>query len=81
MSAPSITKATVNYQNVESAEKIAKRTELRVDKQEQTITGIIGQQTETGNKLTEIEQTIDGITQTVSSVETKVETVEDVYKR
>lgn len=77
MSAPSITKATVNYQNVESAEKIAKRTELRVDKQEQTITGIIEQQTETGNKLTEIEQTIDGITQTVSSVETKVETVED----
>ena len=77
MSAPSIIKATVAYQNVESAEQIAKRTELRVDKQEQTITGIIEQQTEQGQKLTEVEQTIDGITQTVSSVETKVEQVED----
>lgn len=77
MSAPSIIKATVAYQNVESAEQIAKRTELRVDKQEQTITGIIEQQTEQGQKLTQVEQTIDGITQTVSSVETKIEQVED----
>lgn len=77
MSAPSITKATVNYQNVATAEQIAKRTELRVDKQEQKIVGIIEQQTETGNKLTQVEQTVDGITQTVSSVETKVETVEN----
>ena len=66
MSAPSLTKATVEYQNVASAEQIAKRTELRVDKQEQTITGIIEQQTETGNKLTKVEQDIDGIKQTVS---------------
>ena len=77
MSAPSIIKATVAYQNVESAEQIAKRTELRVDKQEQTITGIIEQQTEQGQKLTEVKQTVDGITQKVSSVETKVEQVED----
>ena len=77
MSAPSITKATIEYQNIESAEQIAKKTELRVDKQEQTITGIITQQTETSEKLTEVEQTIDGITQKVSSVETKVETVEN----
>lgn len=77
MSAPSIIKATVAYQNVESAEQIAKRTELRVDKQEQTITGIIEQQTEQGQKLTEVKQTVDGITQTVSSVETKIEQVED----
>ena len=76
MSAPSLTKATVNYQNVETAEQIAKRTELRVDKQEQTITGIIKQQTETGNKISQVEQTVDGITQTVSNVEEKVETVE-----
>ena len=77
MSAPSITKATIEYQNIESAEQIAKKTELRVDKQEQTITGIITQQTETSEKLTEVKQTIDGITQKVSSVEEKVETVED----
>ena len=66
MSAPSLTKATVEYQNIASAEQVAKRTELRVDKQEQTITGIIEQQTETGNKLTKVEQDIDGIKQTVS---------------
>lgn len=77
MSAPSITKATIEYQNIESAEQIAKKTELRVDKQEQTITGIITQQTETSEKLTEVKQTVDGITQTVSSVETKVEQVEN----
>ena len=77
MSAPSLTKATVEYQNIASAEQVAKRTELRVDKQEQTITGIIEQQTETENKLTKVEQDVDGITQTVSSVETKIETVED----
>lgn len=77
MSAPSLTKATVNYQNVLSAEEIAKRTELIVDKQEQTITGIIEQQTEQGNKLTKVEQDIDSITQTVSSVETKVDQVEN----
>lgn len=77
MSAPSLTKATVEYQNIASAEQVAKRTELRVDKQEQTITGIIEQQTETGNKLTKVEQDIDGITETISSVETKVETAEN----
>ena len=77
MSAPSLTKATVNYQNVLSVEEIAKRTELIVDKQEQTITGIIEQQTKQGNKLTKVEQDIDSITQTVSSVETKVDQVEN----
>lgn len=77
MSAPSLTKATVEYQNIASAEQVAKRTELRVDKQEQTITGIIEQQTETETKLTKVEQDIDGITETISSVETKVETAEN----
>ena len=77
MSAPSLTKATVEYQNIASAEQIAKRTELKVDKQEQTITGIIEQQTETGNKITKVEQDIDGITDTISSVETKVESAQN----
>lgn len=60
MSAPSIIKATVNYQNVLEAIDIAKRTELKVDKQEQTIVGIIEQQAENTTKLTEAEQTIEG---------------------
>ncbi len=73
MSAPSLTKATVNYQNVPSAIDIAKRTERLVDKQEQRILDIAEEQTETSNKLSEHEQTIEGITDTVSKVETKLE--------
>ena len=66
MSAPSITKATVAYQNVASAEQIAKRTEIIVNKQEQTITGIIENQGVFENKLTQVEQTVDQIQQQVS---------------
>ena len=66
MSAPSITKATVAYQNVATAEQIAKRTEIIVNKQEQTITSIIENQGEFEDKLTRVEQDIDGIKQTVS---------------
>lgn len=65
MSAPSITKATVAYQNVASAEQIAKRTEIIVNKQEQTITGIIENQGEFENQLTQVEQTVDQIQQQV----------------
>ena len=65
MSAPSITKATVAYQNVATAEQIAKRTEIIVNKQEQTITGIIENQSEFENQLTQVEQTVDQIQQQV----------------
>ena len=73
MSAPSLTKATVEYQNVASAEQIAKRTEIIVNKQEQKITSIIENQGEFEEKLTQVEQDIDGIKQMVE------DTVE--YKR
>ena len=66
ISAPSIIKATVAYQNVANAEQIAKRTEIIVNKQEQTITGIIENQGEFENKLTQVEQTVDQIQQQVS---------------
>ena len=65
MSAPSVTKATVAYQNVASAEQIAKRTEIIVNKQEQTITGLIENQGQFENKLTQVEQTVDQIQQQV----------------
>ena len=65
MSAPSIIKATVDYQNVASAEQIAKRTEIIVNKQEQTITGIIENQSEFENQLTQVEQSVDQIQQQV----------------
>ena len=66
MSAPSITKATVAYQNIAGAEQIAKRTELIVNKQEQTIIGIIENQGEYEEKLSQVEQTVDQIQQQVS---------------
>lgn len=68
MSAPSITDATVAYQNVASAEQIAKRTEIIINKQEQTITGIIENQTEFENQLTQVEQTVDSIQQQVQDM-------------
>lgn len=55
MSAPSIIKATVAYQNVLQAIDIAKRTEIIVNKQEQRIDAIVEQQTQT---KTELEQAI-----------------------
>ena len=66
MSAPSITKATVAYQNIATAEQIAKRTEIIVNKQEQTITGIIEEQGQFESQLTQIEQTVAQIQQQVS---------------
>ena len=68
MSAPSITDATVAYQNIAGAEQIAKRTELIVNKQEQTITGIIESQDEFETQLTQVEQTVDSISQSVQDV-------------
>lgn len=68
MSAPSITDATVEYQNVATAEQIAKRTEIIVNKQEQTITGIIKNQTEFENQLTQVEQTVNSIQQQVQDM-------------
>ena len=68
MSAPSITDATVEYQNIASAEQVARRTELKVDKQEQTITGIIEQNSEFENQLTQVEQDIDSINQSVQDI-------------
>ena len=66
--APSIIKATVEYQNIPSALEIAKRTEIIVDKQEQTITGIITNQSQYEEKLTQVEQDVDSIKQSVSDI-------------
>ena len=82
MSAPSITDATVAYQNIADAEQIAKRTEIIVNKQEQTITGIIENQSEFENQLTQVEQTVDQIQQTVSDTivyKREVEGVSEIH--
>lgn len=80
MSAPSLTKATVNYQNVASSEEQAiKRTELIVDKQNQTITGLITKTDNNTKKISEHTQTIDEIKDTLQSVTTTVSnTVKEV---
>lgn len=73
--APSIIKATVNYQNIPSTFDRLKRTELIVDKQNQTITGLVQETTENSEKLAQQQITIDGITQKVENVVETTKTV------
>lgn len=74
--APSITKATINYQNIPSALDIAKKAEIRVNKAEQKITQLTQETTETSNKVAQVEQNVEGIKQSVSKTETKLEQVQ-----
>ena len=53
------------YQNVLEATDIAKRTEIIVNKQEQTITGIIDNQSKFEDQLSRVEQTVGQIQQQV----------------
>lgn len=66
--APSIIKAAVNYQNVPDALDIAKRTEIKVDKQEQTITETVEKIEKNSEKMSQILQTVDEITQKVENI-------------
>lgn len=68
MSAPSITKATVNYQNVPSELDRLRRTEIIVDKQQGTIDAIVEQQTEDGNKINALEMNADETSDTISKI-------------
>lgn len=65
-----------DYSKADKTDRKINKTYIMVDKQNQKIEALISQQTEMGEKLTQHEQTIDSITDTVSSVETKIETVE-----
>lgn len=69
MSAPSITDATVNYQNIASALEIAKRTEIIVNKQEQEITAVVEQIGDRSEKSTTITQDIDTIQNKVNNIQ------------
>ena len=66
--APSIIKATVNYQNVLSAVDIAKRTEIIVDKQNQTIESVVSNVEEQNTKISQITQSLDQIKSEISEV-------------
>lgn len=59
-----------------SQKVINRRVEGRIDQAEGSITQLVEEQEETSNKLTQHEQTMDQITNKVSSVEIKVEEVE-----
>lgn len=72
-----LTKTQTAYKNTFDIKTKFKNVERSVDKINGNIIDVIEQQTETENKLTKVEQDIDGITETISSVETKVETAEN----
>ncbi len=66
--APSIIKATVAYQNVPSALDIAKKTEYKVDKQNQTITQLAEQQTDHEKRISRVTQDVSQLQVAISEV-------------
>lgn len=68
MSAPSIIKSTVEYQNVPSDLERIRRTEIIVDKQQGTINAIIDKQTEDGSKINSLQANADETTDTISKI-------------
>ena len=68
MSAPSIIKSTVNYQNIPSELDRLRRTEIIVDKQQGTIDAIVDRQTEDGSKINALEMTAEETTDTIAKV-------------
>ena len=66
--APSLTKATINYQNVPSALDLAKRTEILVDKQNQVIESVVSNVNSQNNKISRVEQTVDEINSKISDI-------------
>lgn len=66
--APSIIKATVNYQNVLDAMEIAKRTEILVDKQNQTIEAVVSNADAQNEKISKVTQTVDELRSQISEV-------------
>lgn len=68
MSAPSITKSTVNYQNIPSELERIRRTEIIVDKQQGTIDAIVEKQTEDGNKINSLQINADETSNTISKI-------------
>lgn len=66
--APSLIKATIDYQNIPDALDIAKRTEIIVDKQNQTITSVIENVDAQNAKISRVEQTVDEINSKISDI-------------
>lgn len=68
LEAPSITKTTVNYVRPESAIDIVKRTEFIVDKQNQKIEAVASEVGQYDNRITSVEQSVEGLTTQVSQI-------------
>lgn len=59
--APSITKASIEYENPVTALEIAKRTEIIVNKQDQTIQSVASLVEENNTKISKITQNVDNV--------------------
>lgn len=76
--APSIIKATIEYQNTPDALDIAKRTEYIVNKQEQTIKQLIQETSENEEKITQVEQDVDSFTEKVMTKDEITEQINEL---
>ena len=73
LEAPSMIKATVEYEVPKSSIEIARRTEIIVDKQNQQIESIVSEQTDLTNNVTQIIANIEGINSSVTSLDSNLE--------
>ncbi len=73
MSAPSIIKATVNYQNEPDDLDRLRRTEIVVNKQQGTIDAIVDRQTEDGIAINNLQMTSEGTIETIESLKSEYE--------
>lgn len=71
-----MTKTQTAYKNTNDVKTKFKNTERKIDRINGIIQDIIEENTETSNKLSKHEQTIDSMKDTLKSQETKIETVE-----
>lgn len=62
----------------ESQKIINRKVQSRIDQVEGTITTLVEENTETSNKLTQVEQTVDSISQKVENIEDLTNTVEGI---
>lgn len=77
--APSIIRATVEYQNVLNALDIAKRTEIIVDKQNQTIESVVSNVTEQNQKISKVTQTVNELNSKISDIADITTSAENIH--
>lgn len=66
--APSLIRATINYQNIPDALEVAKRTEVIVDKQNQVIESVVSNVDAQNTKISRVEQTVDELNSKISDI-------------